>query len=172
MLVIDGNKIDVAVVDPSMEYGQTDQYVKYSGNKEDLSNIIFAARNQKKEIRYYYKGLSTEEGELISANLIITEIPSGHIQPFHTHEKIHEFTLVNKGIIVAVDSENFQEGELEEIKKQGKLLKEWDMVIEEPEVRHTILNPSDEYAILTTVQTARIPMEDFPTDWKGKKIQP
>lgn len=155
----------IAIIDPSKKVGEKGQYVPYSGKETNLISQILAARLTGKEIRYYYQDLVTTNGEVIPMKMIITEMPPGHVQPFHAHENVHEVTVINKGKMIAIESETLQEDNLEEIKK-GELLKEGDMVIEDPKVRHTHMNPSNEYTVTTTIQAARVPFEQFSADWQ------
>lgn len=167
LLIIKSNLLRIAVINPLKKVGEKDQYVTYSGKETALISKILAARLTRKEIRYYYQDLVTTDGEVIPLKMIITETPPGHVQPFHIHENVHEVTLINKGEMIAIESKTLRESDLEEIKKGGELLKEGDMVIEDPEVRHTHMNASDEYIVTTTIQAARrVPFEKFFADWK------
>ena len=157
----------VAVIDPGLEYGQPGQYVSFEGS-EALRKASLGQLDRK-EVRYYYKNLATSSGEPIPSQLIITHIPPGHVQPFHTHESLHEHTIVAEGNIIAIDSETLLEKDVEEIRRLGTLLGVLDMVVEDPGVRHTIMNPNQCRAVTYTIQTARIPLAEFPHDWVRDK---
>lgn len=156
----------IAVIDPRKMFGEPGQYRKYTGTLEEMATVIAKARLEECELRYYFKDLKTSDGEVVPSQVIITEVPPRHIQPFHTHEKLHELTLVKSGSIIAIDSPDLTEKDAEKIESQGALLKEGEMVLEDPMVRHSIMNPNRHYAMILTVQTARIPLEQFPADWQ------
>jgi len=166
MRVIPNKGHEIAVIDPSKKYGEDGQYRKYSSDRPDLEEIIARALACGCEIRYYYHGLTTSDGEPIASKLVVTHVPPGHVQPFHTHGTLHEMTIVTWGCIIAVDSDALTEADKDAILKQGTRLTNGDMVVEDPGVRHTVMNPGPAYAIIYTVQTARIPLEKFPADWK------
>lgn len=163
----------IAVIDPSKAYGEDGQYESYPGNHLDLETVITKARSINHEIRYYYKNLIAGDGEPIASQVIVTEIPPLHVQPFHTHEQLHEMTIVNEGLIAAIDHETMTEEEARQLMLHRvnitpllEVLGVGDMVVEDPGIRHTIMNPVDRaYAKIVTVQTARIPLEEFPHDW-------
>ena len=166
MLIIKKNLLSIAVIDPLKKVGEPGQYVKYSGKETDFAKIILIARFAKKEIRYYYNDLITNGGEAIPAKVIITEVPPGHIQPFHTHDKVYELTVINEGKLTVIDSQALQENDIEEIMRQGESIEKGDMIIEDPGIRHTVMNQTDTYVVMTTIQVARIPFEQFSADWK------
>jgi hypothetical protein len=155
----------VALIDPAKKVGEAGQYRRLPPDYEGLGAVVIAAKVAGLEIRHYYKNLATEAGEIVSSQLIITELPPGHVQPFHTHLKLHEMTIVHDGIIVNIESETLQETDVAEIIERGARLGPGDLVIEEPGKRHTQMNPGTVYAVTYTVQTARIPLEQFPSDW-------
>lgn len=157
---------EVAIIDPGKKYGEPGQYQKYSNDFPELAKIVNQALGFGREVRCYYHGLTASDGEPIASKLIVTHVPPGHVQPFHTHETLHEMTVVALGRIVAVDSETLTEADKDAILEQGARLEIGDMVVEDPGIRHTIMNPGPAYAIIYTVQTARIPLEKFPADWK------
>ena len=154
----------VNIIDPQKKKGEDGQCIKLEGNNPDLLALVMHARKNGMEIRWYYRKIVTSNGIQVPAKVIITEIPSGHIQPWHLHQSIHEISRVDEGRIWAIDAPETMDRE--EIAKRGTVLSEGDMVIEDPGVRHTIANLSDEPAILTTVQVANIPFEQFNVDWK------
>lgn len=157
--------LKVALIDPKLAYGQPGQYVGREGTTADMLKFASEGDVDGKEVRYYYKNLATSAGEPVPSQLIITHIPPGHVQPFHTHYKLHEFTIVTEGSIVVVDHDTLVEHDVDGIKKFGMILRVGDVVIEDPGVRHTIMNPNSCRAVIYTVQTARIPLAEFPHDW-------
>lgn len=169
-IVPGGNPLKIAIINPKKAYGDDGQYVSCEGSTEEMIRQAANARAEGCEIRWYYKGLETQNGEAIASQIIVTEIPSGHTQPFHTHHTLHEMTLVLAGQIVAIDSDTLTEqSSRDELARTGKLIGIMEMVIEGPGTRHTIANFGDTYAQLVTVQSARIPLEEFPQDWHRDK---
>jgi quercetin dioxygenase-like cupin family protein len=154
----------VAIIDSKKKAGEEGQFVSIAKDNPDLLTIVMAARMDGKEIRWYYRNLVTYQGKKVPARMIITEIPSGHIQPWHTHESIHELSVVYEGQIVNVEAPETMD--LDEIAKRGTILNKGDMVIEDPGVRHTIANPFPSRAVFSTVQVANIPIDQFNIDWK------
>lgn len=152
----------IAVIDPSKKRGEDGQYTKYPQADD---SIIEQARDNNCEIRWYYTELATGQGETVPLKVIITEIPAGHVQPFHTHENIHEFSVVLKGRITVIDSVDLVEEDKADIKDNGTVLNGGDAVVESPGVRHTVANFSDEPAVFITHQTIRTDAE-FEPDWK------
>jgi quercetin dioxygenase-like cupin family protein len=132
------------------------------GDDPGLERAVEQARIEGKEIRWYYRNLVTSDGKEVPARVIVTEIPSGHIQPWHLHESIHELSLVEQGQIINVDEPETQDRS--EILKRGKFLGQGDMVVETPKVRHTIANFSEKFATFVTIQVANV--GPFKIDWK------
>lgn len=165
MVIIRQDLAFIAIIDPKKKHKEDGQYVLYKGADPDRFKIIAAAKEAKKEIRYYYKELATSNGEKIPCQIIITEIPPKHVQPFHTHLSIHEINVVNEGSVMAIDSPISKEDD-PAIFTQGIILNEGDGVTEDTGKRHTIANHTDQYAIFTTTQVARMDIEQFPADWK------
>ena len=162
--------ISIAVIDPKKVYGEEGQYTQYKGTLTELQKYADEAIAKLMEVRWYYKQLSTRDDEAIASQVIITMIPPGHVQPFHTHYMLHEMTLVEEGQIVAVDSETLTEKDsVSDLVAAGVHIKVNQMVIEGPGTRHTICNNGSSYARLVTIQTARIGIEEFPQDWSRDK---
>ena len=159
----------VALIDPRLAFGQPGQYESFEGPTTEILARASAGALQGLEVRYYYRNLATTLGELVASQLIITHIPAGHVQPFHTHHTLHEFTIVMEGSVIAVDSDTLSESDGSAIRTTGRHMGVMDMVIEDPGVRHTIMNPNACHAITYTVQTARIPLAQFPHDWVRDK---
>lgn len=166
MLIIKKGLNGIAIIDPKKKFGEAGQYVSYQGNESNLFEEIALAKVASKEVRYYYKKIQTNSGENIPCQIIVTEIPPRHVQPFHTHETLHEISVVDEGSILVIDSNSLGETDTKEILKNGVILHEQDVVIEDPGIRHTVMNHTERYARFTTIQAARIPIEQFPADWK------
>lgn len=145
-----GEMTKIAVIDPTKKYGEEGQYRTHTGTRAEL-------------------------GAILESQTILTWIPPGHVQPFHTHHTLHEKTVVVEGEIVAIDSESLTEDEckgmsLFDLDRFGaKIVRAGQMVIEGPGARHTVANKSDYYAFMVTEQTARIPLNEFPHDWHRDK---
>lgn len=155
----------ITIIDPSKRFGEEGQAQKYSGTLEEMTEKVHEAQAKGMEIRQYYRSLETNGGEKIASQIIVTHIPPGHVQPFHTHNQIHEMTLVKEGEILAIDSEEFTEDQKWMLRAYGEPVYAGQMVIEGPGTRHTIMNDSNAYALLETVQTAKMDIDRFPKDW-------
>jgi len=158
--------LEVAIINPKKKIGEPGQYQSFKSGGTETAKAVAAAKMTGCEIRSYYKDLITLNGEVVPAKVIVTEIPPGHIQPFHTHDNVHEITVVDEGSIMAVDSNDLKEEDRAKLLEIGTVLEQGDMVIEDPNVRHTVLNHTGHYATLTTVQVSRIKVEEFSADWK------
>jgi quercetin dioxygenase-like cupin family protein len=156
----------IAIIDPHKKMGEKGQYNFF---KEDQisEEIISQARKDGLEIRYYNRNIKTVNGEMVPIKIIVTEIPPGHVQPFHTHQKIHEATTVIEGSITVIDSNEIKTEDKKRIENEGVVLNKWETVVEDPEIRHTVANLSQKYATMYTIQSARIPFEEFKEDWIG-----
>lgn len=166
--------LKVAVIDPGIPFGEPGQYTSLSGTPEELLAGAYRAKESGKEVRLYYQGLKASNGESVATKVIETWIPPGHVQPFHTHHQVHEMTLVIEGVILAIDDESLTEEEIRNSiavleGKDVRQLAVHDMIIEGPGTRHTIANPIHQYARIVTVQTARMPIESFSSDWHRDK---
>jgi quercetin dioxygenase-like cupin family protein len=167
-----GQLTKMAIIDPKLAQGQPGQYVSMEDTQTKLAVAAALARLEGKEIRWYYKDLKTSGDEKVAMQVIVTEVPPGHVQPFHAHHVLHETTTVESGCVLAIDSDTLTEADKDEIRAQGTLLVAGDMVIEDPDVRHTIMNPdTGTYCIMITVQTPRIPMAEFPHDWVRQEAE-
>ena len=170
MRVIRKGLESIAVIDPRKKYQEPGQYTGYDLIKDSKVNVvavIAAARATRMEIRYYYRQMVTVGGESVPAKLIITEIPPGHVQPYHTHLDVHEFTRVDSGELIAIDSADLTEEDWALIVALGEVLNPGDIVVEDPGVRHTVMNRDPErYCVITTVQVGRVLQpEQFKSDW-------
>jgi quercetin dioxygenase-like cupin family protein len=163
----------LAIIDPQKAVGEDGQYRAHTGAFEDMWKTAETARALGMEIRWYYdQGIGTA-----APRIIITEIPAGHIQPFHHHEATLETTLVVSGEIIAVESDTLTEQQCrlmgyDEMLKLGRRLGPQQMVVAMPDVRHTILNKTERGAVLVTIQTATSPRDSFSSDWHRKEPVP
>ena len=101
-------------------------------------------RENKKEIRYYY---------LLKENeIIVTELPAHHEQPWHTHKLIQETHYV-------------MQGQIEVIEEGTKSFRasEGDIIILQPGKSHSVKNPSHSPAHIVTLKTV-------PTNRNYKKV--
>lgn len=166
-----GEAFKIAVIDPSKPFGAEGQYVGYEGPIERLNRLAALACREGKEVRRYYRDLSTfAGGETVASQIILTDIPPGHVQPFHTHKTLHEISLTTAGEIISVESDDLTETTpLMQLVEVGEVVPVGKLVVQDCEVRHTVLNASDAYATFVTIQTARIPLAKFPHDWHRDK---
>lgn len=168
-------KMAIAVIDPSLAFGEPGQYEQFTESVEDVLVRANAAKAEGKEVRLYYKGLQADGDEPVASQVIETWIPPRHVQPFHTHHRVHEMTLVMEGEILAVDDDQLDESDLKfclgspQLLTLGKIVGRHGMVVEGPGTRHTVVNHTDAYAVLVTVQTARLDIAEFPADWHRDK---
>mgnify|MGYP003980017841 CR=1 FL=1 len=166
MLILPGAQ-KVAIIDPTKKMGETGQYVAYDGNCEELEAVIMAARKADMELRYYYTEISDGNGECVPIKVIITEIPDGHIQPFHTHTNVHEISTVLQGQLIAIDSDTLKEGDCDKIRVRGSVVEQGASVIADRGVRHTVANFSGARTVFITNNVLPLPTgKDFKPDWK------
>lgn len=170
-----GERITIAIIDPRKNYGEPGQYTKHTGNFVEIARLAEEAKCVGMEVRWYYQGIKTADSEAVGSQTIITWIPPGHVQPFHTHHQIHEYTVVMEGVIVAIDSPVLTERDcrvmsVDELLTVGaRFVHQGHMVVEGPGTRHTVMNKSEAPALLVTIQTARMPIDSFPGDWSADK---
>jgi len=165
-----GKTHEVGIINPSKRVGDTGQYTLLEGTLEELDGRLILARKHGFEIRWYYKNAMTYEGEIILSQLSMTEIPPGHVQPFHTHHTINETILVIQGSIMAIDSDELDESDLEKLLRNSVRVNQYQSVIQGPGQRHTIFNPFDKYASFIASQTARLPEGvELSADWSTDK---
>jgi quercetin dioxygenase-like cupin family protein len=169
-IIPEGYPNKLAVIDPRKQFGEDGQYRSHAGIAyEEMCKIAASARALGMEIRWYY-----DQGSGTAApKIIVTEIPAGHIQPFHHHEATLETTLVISGEIIAVESDSLTEQDCrrmtrDEMLKFGTRLGSQQMVVAEPDVRHTIVNKTEREALLVTIQTATSPYSSYEADWHRK----
>jgi len=155
----------VAVIDTKLAYGQPGQYIACEAGTDEMMKLAAEGVVAGKEIRYYYRNLTISAEGPVTSQFIITVMPPGHVQPFHTHYNLNEMTLVTEGSVISIDHDTLSERDIEDIQRLGHLLDVGDMAIVVPGVRHTLMNPTTHRAILLAVQTARIPLAEFPADW-------
>lgn len=168
-------QMTIAVIDPTLALGENGQYQKFVGDDEEVLGIAALAKEARKEVRLYYQDLQAAGDELVASKIIETWIPPFHVQPFHTHHTLHEMTVVVEGAILAIDSDLLNERDLkrvigtQELFKLGTIVHKHAMVIEGPGTRHTVVNHTAFYAVMITIQTARMGMDKFPSDWQRDK---
>jgi len=166
-----------ALIDPKKKPDEDGQYQLFDLREMSLIDavtFIATAQRENMEIRYYYRELRMQNGKEIPVKIVLTEIPPGHVQPFHTHEEINEVTIVEKGELVVCDSEDLTEENWSGIMEHGRIAGPGDLVREDLGVRHTVANRSQkEYCHIITVQTSRTrDPEKFATDWVRAKQEP
>ncbi len=159
------NAQDIAIIDPTLQYGDVGQYVKFAGTDPKREEYLRDAKERKCEIRYYCAALKTARGEDVPFRVLFAEVPPGHIQPFHTHEKIHEVLVVCSGEITSVVHPSLTEKDVAGIRKHGQLVTEGSVAVSEPGDRHTIANLGDEYASILFVQSPRGQSTAITPDW-------
>ncbi len=167
----EGGLMAVAIIDPTKAHGVDGQYRKFEGLRDAMLARAEEARAEGFEVRLYYRGLENDQGDKVASVIIETWIPPGHVQPFHTHKTLDEVTLVTEGSILAIDSPYMTENDVRLDLRAGDrsfdtVVPTHGVVVEGPGTRHTVANPTDAYATLVTVQTARMPIDSFPSDWE------
>jgi quercetin dioxygenase-like cupin family protein len=155
----------VAIIDPSRKIGEAGQYKRYHGDEPDIVAIIRAAQAAGSEIRRYIENIPSDIGGVIPLKYVITDIPPGHVQPFHRHEAVDEINLVESGEVCFIESETLIETELEALSKVGTVLHAGDVVVTESGKRHTVANLSAEYAHIIGTISAKSATPEFKPDW-------
>lgn len=158
--------LDIAVIDPKKKIGEKGQYVRYRGDHPGLEQILTHARAGNFEIRRYVENIVAEDGGVVPLKYVITEVPPNHVQPFHSHENVDEINLIRSGEAYFIESETLVEGDTEQLRAQGVLLRSGDVVVSESGKRHTIANLSDEYVLLIGTISAKESVPEFRPDWK------
>ncbi len=158
--------VKVAIINPKKEYGEKDQYRSFPASFKNLSGVLNLAKKNFFEIRHDYYDIKADK-ERLPYRVIITEIPPGHVQPFHLHKNLHEMTIVTEGEIFYIESESFSESEKNKLvfKKKGKKMKTGDLVVDDKGKRHTVANFSKKYAKMITIQSARKNVDIVSADW-------
>lgn len=103
--------------------------------------------------------------------VVLTHIPSGHSQDWHSHKELYDATWVVGGEVMAKD---LRDGRVHEVR-----LVAGDFVVFEPGFAHTLTNPSLEPATTLTMKLQR-PSESSPeafaalcrTDWRPANVDP
>lgn len=157
--------LEVAIIDPQKALGEDGQYARYRGDHPNLDIILNRARTAGMEIRRYVENIAAPAGGVIPLKYVITEVPPGHVQPFHSHTNVDEINLVNTGEVYFIESETIGESDIDSIREQGILLRSGDVVLSEPEKRHTVANLSGEYAHLIGTISAKGSVSEFRPDW-------
>ena len=156
----------VAVIDTAKKYGDKGQYRLLSSSRKGLKRELTKAKKSKFEVRYDYD-LMKAGGKKLPFRFIITDIPPGHIQPFHKHKNLHELTIVLEGDILYIESDKLSESQSSrnKIKKTGMRLSVGDLVIDDKIKRHTVANFSKSYARMITIQSAKKKGANLIRDW-------
>lgn len=156
-----------AIIDPSKKVQEEGQYTIFVvAETPDPDSIINEARQRGFEIRYHYTDVENDEGGSVPVRMIVTEIPPGHIQPFHIHENCYEITVVERGEVSYVEHDFLEREDTEKVKEAAETLKEGDMVFDDKGKRHTVANFSSEYTKVITTQTPKPYGLEFKPDWK------
>lgn len=158
--------VSFAIIDPSKKIQQDGQYKKFFvAETGDFQAIIDDARKNNFEIRYHFTDNKNNEGGVVPVKLIITEIPPGHVQPFHVHKNCYEITVVERGEVSYIEDDSLSNEDVQEIKNTSKVLRTGDMVFDDNGKRHTVANFSDTYVKVITTQTPRPYAQAFMPDW-------
>jgi quercetin dioxygenase-like cupin family protein len=161
--------ISFAIIDPAKKVKEEGQYKKFFVSEtDDFRAIIDDARKKNLEIRYHYTDIENNEGGTVPVRLILTEIPPGHIQPFHVHKNCYEITVVEHGEVSYIEDDSLGNEDRQEIKNNSKVLRTGDMVFDDNGKRHTVANFSDAYAKVLTTQTPKPYAQAFAPDWSGE----
>ncbi|MEK7515504.1 MAG: cupin domain-containing protein [Patescibacteria group bacterium] len=155
-----------AIIDTTKKYGDKGQYRLLSSSKKNLKTALKDAKKNQHEVRYDYDMMKAG-GKKLPFRFIITDIPPGHIQPFHSHKNLHELTIVLGGEILYIESDKLSESKSarKEMKKIGVKLSVGDLVIDDKIKRHTVANYSKSYARMITIQSAKKEGANLVTDW-------
>jgi len=155
-----------AIIDTTKKYGESGQYRLLSASKKGLKVELAKARKKKFEVRYDYD-LIRAAGKKLPFRFIITDIPPGHVQPFHTHQNLHEVTIVLSGNVWYIENNTLSEiaSSKNELKRKGVNLSEGDLVIDDKIKRHTVANFSRSYARMITIQSSKKEGTNLVTDW-------
>ena len=155
-----------AIIDTTKKYGDIGQYRLLSAFKKGLKTELAHAKKNRFEVRYDYDLIKAGNKKL-PFRFIITDIPPGHIQPFHTHQNLHEVTIVLNGNIWYIENEKLSEiaSNRSELKKKGVGLSVGDLVIDDKIKRHTVANFSRAYARMITIQSSKKEGANLVRDW-------
>ena len=155
-----------AVIDTAKKYGERGQYRLLPVPKKNLKTELARAKKNKFEVRYDYDLIKAASRKL-PFRFIITDIPPGHVQPFHQHRNLHEVTIVLDGRVSYIESDTLSEtaSHKNELKKKGAELVAGDIVVDDTIRRHTIANFSRAYARMITIQSAKKRGADLVHDW-------
>lgn len=157
---------NAAVIDTTKKYGDKGQYRLLSASAKNLKVILANAKKNRFEVRYDYDLIKAASKKL-PFRFIITDIPPGHAQPFHTHKNLHELTIVLEGDVFYVESDELSEitSSRSELKQKGVKLSVGDLVIDDTIRRHTVANFSNTYARMITIQSSKKEGANLVTDW-------
>lgn len=155
----------VAIIDPSKKIDEDGQYKRYRGDHPEIENILQSAQEAHHEIRRYIENLPSGADGVIPLKYVITDVPPGHVQPFHQHILVDEVNLIESGEVYFIESETLIESDVEAIRKEGVLLRAGDVVVSASGKRHTLANLSDEYTHIIGTISAKSSTTEFKPDW-------
>ncbi|MCR4276212.1 MAG: cupin domain-containing protein [Candidatus Parcubacteria bacterium] len=158
--------LEAAVIDPQKRVDEEGQYIRYRGDYPNLERILTQARADNMEIRRYVENIVAEDGGVIPLKYVITEVPPGHVQPFHSHTNVDEINLISAGEVYFIESETLTEQDVGSIREQGTLLRSGDAVVSSSDKRHTVANLSGAYALLIGTISAKESAAEFKPDWR------
>jgi quercetin dioxygenase-like cupin family protein len=166
MQILQKESLEVALIDPKKKIGEEGQYVRYRGDHPGLEEILAHARASNLEIRRYVENIAAENGGVIPLKYVITEVPPGHVQPFHSHTNVDEINLINSGEVYFIESETLTEQDVGSIREQGTLLRAGDVIVSSSDKRHTVANLSGSYVLLIGTISAKESAAEFKPDWR------
>ena len=165
MQILRKENLAIAIIDPSKKLGDEGQYKRYRGDNQEIDTILSEARDAGHEIRCYVENIPSGDVGTVPLKYVITDVPPGHVQPFHRHSAVDEINLVEKGEAYFIESETIAEQDKDMIRKEGTLLRAGDVVVSTSGKRHTLANLSDEYAHIIGTISARSSTTEFKPDW-------
>jgi len=112
------------------------------------------------------ENIAAENGGVIPLKYVITEVPPGHVQPFHSHTNVDEINLINSGEVYFIESETLTEQDVGSIREQGTLLRAGDVIVSSSDKRHTVANLSGSYVLLIGTISAKESAAEFKPDWR------
>lgn len=157
---------NAALINTAKKYGDSGQYRLLPSSRKNLRTMLGKAKKNKFEVRYDYD-LIKAAGKKLPFRFIITDIPPGHVQPFHTHQNLHEVTIVLDGEVWYIESDKLSEitSDKSELKKKAKKLSEGDLVVDDRIKRHTVANFSKSYVRMITIQSSKKEGANLVRDW-------
>lgn len=165
MKILRKEVLEIAIIDPSKKLGDEGQYKRYRGDNPDIDSILRDARDAEHEIRCYVENIPSGDTGTVPLKYVITDVPPGHVQPFHRHSAVDEINLIEKGEAYFIESDTIEEDDKEMIRKEGTLLRAGDVVVSTSGKRHTLANLSNEYAHIIGTISAKSSTTEFKPDW-------